>query len=89
MEENFHHFGTAIVKFWIHIDQDEQLRRFQARQENPQKQWKLHEEDWQNREMETYEEAVEEMFLARTQGMPRGQLSKVTVSVLPGLGHWM
>jgi polyphosphate kinase 2 (PPK2 family) len=64
MEENFHHFGTAIVKFWIHIDQDEQLRRFEARQENPKKQWKLHEEDWRNREKwKPYEEAVEEMFL--------------------------
>ena len=52
MEENFHHFGTAIVKFWIHIDQDEQLYRFRAREENPRKQWKLHEEDWRNREME-------------------------------------
>ena len=42
-----------------HIDQDEQLRRFQARQENPKKQWKLHEEDWRNREKwKPYEEAV-------------------------------
>ena len=64
MEENFHHFGTAIVKFWIHIDQDEQLRRFQARQENEKKKWKLHEEDWRNREKwKPYEEAVQEMFL--------------------------
>ena len=64
MEENFHHFGTAIVKFWIHIDQDEQLYRFRAREENPKKQWKLHEEDWRNREKwKPYEEAVEEMFL--------------------------
>ena len=64
MEENFHHYGTAIVKFWIHIDQDEQLHRFHARQENPKTQWKLHEEDWRNREKwKPYEDAVEEMFL--------------------------
>ncbi|OUU42760.1 MAG: polyphosphate:AMP phosphotransferase [Verrucomicrobia bacterium TMED56] len=64
MEENFDHFGTAIVKFWIHIDRDEQLRRFQSRQENPKKRWKLHDEDWRNRDKwEPYKEAVEEMFL--------------------------
>ncbi|NLZ02070.1 MAG: phosphate--AMP phosphotransferase, partial [Pirellulaceae bacterium] len=39
-----------IVKFWLHIDQDEQLRRFQARQNTPEKQWKITEEDWRNRE---------------------------------------
>ena len=66
MEENFHHLGTAIVKFWIHIDQDELTRRFQAREENPKKQWKLHEEDWRIHEKwKTYEKAVEEMFLMR------------------------
>ncbi|MDI9442851.1 MAG: phosphate--AMP phosphotransferase, partial [Planctomycetota bacterium] len=43
-------FGAAIVKFWLHIDQDEQLRRFQARQNTPEKQWKITEEDWRNRE---------------------------------------
>ena len=64
MEENFHNFGTAIVKFWVHIDKDEQLRRFKAREENPSKQWKLHEEDWRNRDKwDRYGEAVEEMFL--------------------------
>ena len=64
MEENFHNFGTAIVKFWVHIDKNEQLRRFKAREENPSKQWKLHEEDWRNRDKwDRYGEAVEEMFL--------------------------
>ena len=64
MEENFHNYGTALVKFWVHIDKDEQLKRFEARKENQSKQWKLHEEDWRNRERwELYEEAVDEMFL--------------------------
>ena len=64
MEENFHHFGTAIVKFWVQIDQDEQLKRFEARESNPRKKWKLNQEDWRNREKwQPYEEAVEEMFL--------------------------
>ena len=64
MEANFHHFGTALVKFWVQIDQKEQLKRFRAREQNPRKQWKLNKEDWRNREKwRPYEEAVEEMFL--------------------------
>jgi polyphosphate kinase 2 (PPK2 family) len=64
MEENFHHFNSVVVKFWVHIDKEEQLKRFEARQENQAKQWKLHEEDWRNREKwKPYEEAAEEMFL--------------------------
>ncbi|MGI6418661.1 MAG: hypothetical protein ACOX1P_23690 [Thermoguttaceae bacterium] len=56
-------FGAAIVKFWLHIDQDEQLRRFQARQNTPEKQWKITEEDWRNREKyEQYRIAVVDML---------------------------
>ncbi len=43
-------FGAVIVKFWLHIDQDEQLHRFEARQNTPSKQWKITDEDWRNRE---------------------------------------
>ena len=64
MEENFDNFGAELVKFWVHIDKDEQLNRFEARKENPAKLWKLHDEDWRNREKwDLYEEAAEEMFL--------------------------
>ena len=57
-------FGTTIVKFWIHIDKDEQLRRFHERQQTPHKQWKLTDEDLRNREKwDQYEAAVEEMLL--------------------------
>lgn len=64
MEDNFRHFGSIVLKFWVHIDKDEQLKRFKAREENPHKRWKLHEEDWRNREKwDLYEEAAEEMFL--------------------------
>ena len=63
MESQWAGYGTVIVKFWLHIDQDEQLRRFQARQEDPYKQWKITDEDWRNREKwPLYEEAVEEML---------------------------
>jgi polyphosphate kinase 2 (PPK2 family) len=58
--------GTVIVKFWLHIDQDEQLRRFKDRQQTPWKQWKITDEDWRNREKyQSYYQAVDEM-IART-----------------------
>jgi polyphosphate kinase 2 (PPK2 family) len=57
-------FGMIIAKFWIHISQEEQLRRFQERQHTPHKQWKLTDEDWRNREKwDQYREAVEDMLL--------------------------
>ncbi len=56
-------WGAIIVKFWIQIDQEEQLRRFTARQENPDKQWKITDEDWRNREKwPAYEIAVNDML---------------------------
>ncbi|MEK4230784.1 polyphosphate kinase 2 family protein [Solibacillus sp. FSL H8-0538] len=52
-----------IIKFWIHIDADEQLQRFNARAQDPYKAWKLTEEDWRNREkFDLYSEAADEMF---------------------------
>ena len=52
-----------VLKFWIHIDQDTQLARFNDRQNTPEKQWKITEEDWRNREKwDQYEEAVDEML---------------------------
>ena len=56
-------FGTVIVKFWLHIDQDEQLRRFREREQLPFKQWKITDEDWRNRDRwKPYEAAVVEML---------------------------
>ncbi|MEW6544889.1 MAG: polyphosphate kinase 2 family protein [Nitrospirota bacterium] len=56
-------FGTVIVKFWLHIDQDEQLRRFRERELDPFRSYKLTEEDWRNRaKWGQYLEAVEEML---------------------------
>ncbi len=55
--------GMIIVKFWLHISSDEQLRRFKRREANPLKRWKLGEPDWRNRgRREEYEEAAEDMF---------------------------
>jgi polyphosphate kinase 2 (PPK2 family) len=66
-ERTFCTEGGILVKFWIHISAEEQLHRFEKRQQNPLKSWKMSEEDWRNREKRTmYTEAVEEM-LARTE----------------------
>ncbi|QDZ39483.1 polyphosphate:AMP phosphotransferase [Euhalothece natronophila Z-M001] len=54
--------GYVLLKFWIHIDPDEQLKRFQQRQEDPFKQHKITEEDWRNRaKWDDYELAVNQM----------------------------
>ncbi len=58
--------GVIIAKFWLQISPDEQLRRFEKRQADPLRRWKLTDEDWRNRDkLDRYEEAVEDMF-ART-----------------------
>ena len=56
-------WGAVLLKFWIHIDQETQLARFTERQNTPEKQWKITEEDWRNREKwPQYEGAVDEML---------------------------
>jgi AMP-polyphosphate phosphotransferase len=55
--------GTIVVKIWMHVSPEEQLRRFESRQADPYRSWKLTDEDWRNREKRgAYEEAVEEML---------------------------
>jgi AMP-polyphosphate phosphotransferase len=57
-------FGMILVKFWIHISQEEQLRRFEERQHIDYKQWKITDEDWRNRDKwDQYALAVEEMLV--------------------------
>ena len=57
-------FGTILFKFWLHIDQAEQLRRFEARAGDKLRSWKLTDEDWRNRDKwPVYEEAVNDMLL--------------------------
>ncbi len=64
--------GTVVLKFWLHIDKDEQAARFKSRQETPEKQWKITDEDWRNREKwDEYEKAVDEMIVkTSTKGAP-------------------
>ena len=55
--------STILVKFWMHVSDEEQMRRFEGRAADPLKRWKLTDEDWRNREKNRqYEEAAEEMF---------------------------
>lgn len=56
-------WGAVVIKFWVQIDKDTQLARFEERQNNPDKRWKITEEDWRNREKwDAYEGAVNEML---------------------------
>jgi polyphosphate kinase 2 (PPK2 family) len=55
--------GMILVKLWLHISDEEQLRRFERREKKPLKAWKLTDEDWRNREKRAvYAEAVEDML---------------------------
>jgi polyphosphate kinase 2 (PPK2 family) len=59
--------GMILIKIWMHISSEEQLKRFERRARDPLKSWKLTDEDWRNREKRpAYIEAVEDM-LARTE----------------------
>jgi AMP-polyphosphate phosphotransferase len=56
--------GTMLVKFWLQLSEDEQLKRFESRQKDPLRAWKLTDEDWRNRKKRgPYEKAVEEMLV--------------------------
>jgi polyphosphate:AMP phosphotransferase len=65
-EEQLIGFGIILVKYWLHITQEEQEKRFNERAKSPYKSWKLTDEDWRNREKwDAYELAVNDM-VART-----------------------
>ena len=61
-EEQLADHGIVLCKFWLHISQEEQLRRFRERQKVAQKRYKITAEDWRNRKQwPAYQEAVTEM----------------------------
>lgn len=61
-EHLLHGSGYIVHKFWLAIDQDEQLARFRAREDTPHKRFKITEEDWRNREKwPLYAAAIEDM----------------------------
>ena len=62
-EHELTQWGVVLLKFWVDITPDEQLARFNARAENPDKAWKLTDEDWRNREKYAlYKESANDMF---------------------------
>ena len=55
--------GTVLIKVFLAVTKDEQKKRFEERQKDPYKRWKIGPEDWRNREhWDEYVEAAEEMF---------------------------
>lgn len=61
-EQHLTQAGVLLLKFWLHVDPQEQLERFKARANDPNKRWKLTDDDWHNRrKWNTYVQAVNEM----------------------------
>lgn len=55
--------GIIVLKFWLHISDEEQLQRFRDREQDPLKAWKIGKEDWRNRNKRPeYLKAAQEMF---------------------------
>jgi len=62
-EETLAAEGMIMIKLWLHVSNQEQLKRFEARARDPLKTWKLTDEDWRNREKrDQYVVAVEDMI---------------------------
>jgi polyphosphate:AMP phosphotransferase len=62
-EDQLIEHDIVLLKFWMHISKEEQLRRFKHREETPHKRWKLCDEDWRNRERwDEYSLAAHEMI---------------------------
>jgi len=62
-EQMLHEEHLVLMKFWLHISDAEQLKRFEARRDDPLKAWKLTDEDWRNRAKRAeYEAAVDDML---------------------------
>ncbi len=63
MEKTLIDGGAILMKFYLHISKEEQLRRFEQRAADPYKHWKISDEDWRNRrKWKEHIEAAEAMF---------------------------
>lgn len=71
-EKDLVDWGAILLKFWVDVSPEEQLARFEARENDPSKQWKITAEDWRNRDkFPQYKSAVEDMFrLTSTEHAP-------------------
>ena len=62
-EQDLVNWGAIVLKFWVNVSPAEQLVRFEAREQNPLKSWKITAEDWRNRDKyPQYAAAVQDMF---------------------------
>lgn len=62
-EKQLYDNKTIILKFWFHINKDEQLKRFEARQNDETRRWKICDDDWRNRDKwNDYEKYADEMI---------------------------
>ncbi|MBI5774594.1 MAG: hypothetical protein HZA89_12730 [Verrucomicrobia bacterium] len=76
-EEQLTEGGNVVVKFWVHISKDEQLRRFKQCQQIAIKQYKITDEDWRNRERwDAYKAAVNDMVARTSTEFARIQILK-------------
>jgi len=81
-EEQLVEHGAIVLKFWLHIDQDEQLSRFQEREKIPFKLFKITDEDYRNRERaHDYELAANDMF-------ERTSTDIATWNIIPANSKW-
>ena len=71
-ERDMVEWGALLLKFWVDVSPETQLERFEAREANPEKRWKITAEDWRNRDKyPQYRAAVEDMFrLTSTRNAP-------------------
>ena len=68
-EDHLTSHGIVLVKLWMHIDADEQLRRFEERESNAAKRWKITPDDWRNcKNRALYTVAVNDMIAATSTG---------------------
>ena len=74
--------GAIIIKLFLQVSKDEQLKRFKQREADPYKHWKINDEDWRNRKKwKEHNEAAEEMFVRTS--------SKIAPwAVIPGDFKW-
>ena len=77
-ETQLYSANYIMVKFWLHISQEEQLKRFNARQNDIYKNYKLTEEDWRNRDK------WDMYYVAINQAIARTNTPQAPWTVVPG-----
>jgi PPK2 family polyphosphate:nucleotide phosphotransferase len=69
LEKHLHRNGTRVVKFFLHLSKEEQRKRFLARIDDPQKNWKFSQSDIEERKLwKDYQKAYENCLSATSTG---------------------